>query len=230
LAQAVGIAAGDLLEAVIGSGGDDKAGGKTDRVESQDGPKSDQLQGAFRGELALVRDSAQKADSAGQARANWPLNQAEAFEKIINAARTVRTGFSSEISLKLEPEHLGLMRVRLSVDDTQALNARIQVESNEARSLIENSLHRLRDSLAEQGLKVEKFSVDVRQNHNQESSQQHSSGPGRDGNDHSRGFGFADNDQNGNGAGQDGEISTAAADQKIEKLLKYSYSTLEWVA
>ncbi|MFH1069004.1 MAG: hypothetical protein V1794_05215, partial [Candidatus Glassbacteria bacterium] len=46
LAQAVGIAAGDLLEAVIGSGGDDKAGGKTDRVESQDGPKSDQLQGA----------------------------------------------------------------------------------------------------------------------------------------------------------------------------------------
>ena len=221
--------AGDLLEASLKTSGDgDEATGKIDRAGAQAGQKGEQLQESLNSDLSGVKGSASKTETAGQVRSNWPLNQAEAFEKIINAARAVRAGSISEISLKLEPDHLGLMRVRLSVDDKQAIQARIQVESHEARTLIENSLNRLRESLAEQGLKVEKFNVDVRQDHNQSSYQQQSSGAGRDGNSRFQSAELSGRGDSANLVDQKDEL--LAAKENTVKVHKYSYSTLEWVA
>lgn len=94
------------------------------------------------------------------------------IDKIVSTAKLGQNGATSEISLRLEPEQLGVMRVRLSMSDQHNVSARIQVETVEAKALIENSLHRLRESFAEQGLKVEKFNVDVRQDQNHNGNEQ----------------------------------------------------------
>ncbi|HUU27364.1 MAG TPA: flagellar hook-length control protein FliK [archaeon] len=189
------------------------AGGK---IESQ--PRS------LRFDLNSLRPAAETQDQNG--RTTWLVNQKEVFDKITSAARLSQHGGTSEISLRLEPDHLGFMRVRLTVDNNQTVTARIQVETQEARSLIEGSLHRLKDSLAEQGLKVEKFNVDVRQDQNQQQAQQHSPAAGREGHYRStRNFPTADNQF----AGTEKDLEPIA---KIHRSPtgKFSYSTLEWVA
>ena len=63
--------------------------------------------------------------------------QTEMIGKITQAARLTSSPGTSDISMKLEPDHLGQMKVRLSINENQFVSARIQVESHEARSLIE---------------------------------------------------------------------------------------------
>jgi len=101
------------------------------------------------------------------------------------------------------------------------------VETQEARSLIENSLYRLKDSLAEQGLKVEKFSVDVRQDSNQQQSQTFTETHAEGGWRSHRGM-KPEGEDLAFAAAED-NITDSAKGSKIT-VNKYSYSTLEWVA
>ncbi|MEA2063878.1 MAG: flagellar hook-length control protein FliK, partial [Gemmatimonadota bacterium] len=153
-------------------------------------------------------------------------NQAEMIGKITQAARMGGNGSTSEISIRLEPDHLGQMKVRLSVNENQAVHARITVESHEARSLIEGSLARLRESMAEQGLKVEKFSVDVRQDQHNHQSQGQQSAAGRDNPFRNSRSGMLFNNERNAG----GSESTPV--QKTGEISRrhLGYNTLEWVA
>ena len=128
--------------------------------------------------------------------------------------------------MKLEPDHLGMMRVKMSVDENNVMHARIQVESIEARTMIENSLHRLRESLAELGIKVEKFNVDVRQD---QQGQQQNAGNDDDLNHSGRGLNTNTAESTGGTAAENGE-ETGLAGQNTNPVNKYDYSTLEWVA
>ena len=218
----------EMLETLPGKGAElDDLLARFERGEVSDKVKVDQLLSSFRSELSSLRATAQKADQAQNLQPNLPVNQAEVFEKIINAARLTRLGGTSEISLRLEPDHLGQMRVRLTLDENHALTARVQVETQEARSLIEGSLHRLKDSLAEQGLKVEKFSVDVRQDGNQQQSQTFSE-TNAEGEWRSHG-GLKPEGEGLAFAAANNDSKDTSADSKIT-VNKYSYSTLEWVA
>ena len=218
----------EMLKTLLGKGVDsDELIARLERGEVSDKVKADQLFQPLRSELSSLRNSAQKADQAPAARSSWPVNQAEVFEKVINAARLTRLGGTSEISMRLEPDHLGQMRIRLTLDDNHALTARIQVETQEARSLIENSLYRLKDSLAEQGLKVEKFSVDVRQDSNQQQSQTFTETHAEGGWRSHRGM-KPEGEDLAFAAAED-NITDSAKGSKIT-VNKYSYSTLEWVA
>ena len=181
----------------------------------------------LRQEAASLRQAAGQETHTQMERTLTLANQKEVFDKISAIARLNQQGGSSEISLKLEPDHLGMMRVRITVNDNQAVNARIQVESHEARSLIENTLQQLKDSLAEQGLKVEKFSVDVRQNQNQEQGQQYSAASGRDSSQRFKGepsFSYENSFENPESVVEG--VETAARVHSG----KFSYSSLEWVA
>jgi hypothetical protein len=218
----------EMLEAMLGKNAEvDELLARIERGEVSDKVKVEQLFSSFRSELSSLRAPAQKADQAQAPRSTWPVNQAEVFEKIINAARLTRLGGTSEISMRLEPDHLGQMRVRLTLDENHFLTARIQVETQEARSLIEASLYRLKDSLAEQGLKVEKFNVDVRQDGNQEQSQAFT-GTNREGGWRSQG-GMRTEGEDLTFAEADNDFKPGAEDSKI-MVNRYSYSTLEWVA
>ncbi|MCE5272868.1 flagellar hook-length control protein FliK [bacterium] len=178
---------------------------------------------AFRSELSTARpaEAVKEAPSTPAARALNLVNQAEVLEKLSSAARLTTVGGTSEIRIKLEPDSLGSMRVHLSVDDNHGVTARIQVESHEARSIIENSLQRLKDSLAEQGLRVEKFNVDVRQ----DQGQQQTAG-GRDGSWRGQ-HGSALWNQNGEA---DSLAPDATEPEDIQSPKNLGYNTVEWVA
>ncbi len=151
------------------------------------------------------------------------------FEKIISSARLTRAGSTSELTMKLEPEHLGMLRVKMSVDKNNVMHARIQVESHEARTMIESNLPRLRESLAEQGIRVEKFNVDVRQD--QQGQQQQHAGAGNGGEYDQAGRGLSGNAGGSAGGDPAGSSNQPEAVGRISAPVnKYGYSTLEWVA
>ena len=204
--------------------------GRVEGADADQKPGGVQVQGGIRTEQTAGRIQQFRGELAQQARTVETANQSEAFEKIINSARLTKAGATTELTMKLEPDHLGMMRVRMSVDDQKVMHASIQVESHEARSMIEGNLHRLRESLAEQGIKVEKFSVDVRQDQQQQSQHQ-SAGADREGYWQQSGHGTSRGSAGSSGTtGSGSEDTEALSDRSNTKAKKYDYSTLEWVA
>ncbi|MBW7997696.1 MAG: hypothetical protein FVQ81_14200 [Candidatus Glassbacteria bacterium] len=118
---------------------------QTESIEQDQKPGTGQLQGGLRSEALTARQSAVRGEQVVQYRPVQTASQAEAFEKIVSTARLIRAGATSELSIKLEPDHLGLMRVQMKVDDSNVLHARIQVETYEARTLIESRESRWRN-------------------------------------------------------------------------------------
>lgn len=69
-------------------------------------------------------------------------------------------GHVQEARLRLEPDHLGALDVRLSLEDGR-LTARFLAETSQARDLIEAQLGALRSALAAHGIQVGKLEVSV---------------------------------------------------------------------
>ncbi len=216
-----------VIESVQGKGGTLKDHpGNYSKPENLAALKAESLHQGLHSESGNIRLSgAGRGEQTAQPNGGGLFtNQAEIVGRITQAARLTTGPGTSEITLRLEPDHLGQMRVRLSVDENQFVSARIQVESQEARSLIESSLQRLRDSLAEQGLKVEKFSVDVRQDQNQQQGQQ-SAMAGRENAPRSRGS-YLFNEESTAAERE----SSFVPQEKTASVRKLGYNTLEWVA
>jgi flagellar hook-length control protein FliK len=77
------------------------------------------------------------------------------------------------LQLRLSPPELGAMRLELSVNQG-ALTASIETDNSTARQVLLDNLPALRDRLAEQNVKIERFDVDVRRD---SSGSQQNSGP-----------------------------------------------------
>lgn len=67
----------------------------------------------------------------------------------------------SEIVMKLTPEHLGKMEIKLKKDGDQ-LMAQLKVESIEAKELLEEQLPQLQKNLEDQGVQVKDFNIFVK--------------------------------------------------------------------
>jgi flagellar hook-length control protein FliK len=65
------------------------------------------------------------------------------------------------LQLRLSPPELGALRIELSVKDG-VMSASLQTENANARRLLLDHLPALRDRLAEQNIRVDRFDVDVR--------------------------------------------------------------------
>ena len=61
--------------------------------------------------------------------------------------------------IKLNPEHLGELTLRISVSQNGAVNASFHSDNAQVRTIIENSLVQLRQELNNVGLKVENVQV-----------------------------------------------------------------------
>jgi flagellar hook-length control protein FliK len=83
---------------------------------------------------------------------------------VSRVARAIHTAQErgGPLQLRLSPPELGAMRLELSVNQG-ALSATIETENSTARQLLLDNLPALRDRLAEQNIKIERFDVDVRQ-------------------------------------------------------------------
>ena len=64
------------------------------------------------------------------------------------------------MKVQLKPAHLGEVFMKISVDGGRVM-AKVVTESLMAKDAIETQLYQLRESLATQGIKIDKFSVFV---------------------------------------------------------------------
>jgi flagellar hook-length control protein FliK len=67
-----------------------------------------------------------------------------------------------EVRLRLSPPELGSLRLEVRVQDG-AMVAHIQTETDAAKTAILDNLPTLRDRLADQGVRIERFDVDLMQ-------------------------------------------------------------------
>ncbi len=108
--------------------------------------------------------SSQNATSLGSvkgAESNGMLNRidkADLFSQIIDKARLISGKNQTEMVISLKPEFLGKMSLRASMVDNE-LVATINAESKQVRTLLENELPALRNSLQEQGIQVSKIMI-----------------------------------------------------------------------
>ncbi len=80
-------------------------------------------------------------------------------EQIIDKVRLLTTSGNSEIVIKLKPEHLGELTLKVAIENGQ-VNATFHTNNQEVRSIIETSLPQLRQDLQNNGLKVSYVNVE----------------------------------------------------------------------
>ncbi len=66
----------------------------------------------------------------------------------------------SELRMVLKPEHLGQVRLSLDVEG-KTIFARIQVENETVKHIVENNAGQLKDALEEKGIKIQGFEVSI---------------------------------------------------------------------
>ncbi|GHV44703.1 hypothetical protein FACS1894204_02270 [Synergistales bacterium] len=96
-----------------------------------------------------------------------PLSRNEALrEGLDNVVRFVRVSGEQRASMIIDPPALGRIIVELNAT-AAGLEASIKVSSEQVRQLIQEELSQLRYSLAQQGVELTQFSVDVQQDDGQ---------------------------------------------------------------
>ena len=83
-------------------------------------------------------------------------------EGVENVVRFARVNGGHRASLIVDPPALGRVTVELSTG-TSGLEANIKVSSEQVRQLVQDQIVQLRMSLAQQGVQLAQFSVDVQQ-------------------------------------------------------------------
>ena len=71
---------------------------------------------------------------------------------------------SGEVTLRLSPPELGSLRLEVRIHQG-AMVARMEAETSTARNILVDNLPALRDRLAEQGVRIERFDIDLMQRH-----------------------------------------------------------------
>ena len=84
----------------------------------------------------------------------------EAIQQMVRKVEVDASELVSNLRLRLAPEKLGALDVRLAVEDGN-LSARFFAQSEQVRALIESALPELRQQLEEQGLSVSQLDVSV---------------------------------------------------------------------
>ena len=93
------------------------------------------------------------------------------IDQIINRLSVRSNGSQSEVKIRLDPPSLGTVRMNISTS-ADGVRTLIVAENQAVKQLIENNLSQLRDSMANQGLKLDGFSVQVGGDSNPGFSQQ----------------------------------------------------------
>ena len=107
--------------------------------------------------LAQAPVPSQGAQQAAEARRQEREN---VLQQIIQKMEIRNLGNRTELSLKLNPEYLGDLRVQLSTQNGR-MEARFETSSKEVRGYIEEGMSVLREKFATQGLNLDRISAHV---------------------------------------------------------------------
>ncbi|MBI5894324.1 MAG: flagellar hook-length control protein FliK [Deltaproteobacteria bacterium] len=89
--------------------------------------------------------------------------ETQVVEKTAQGIRVIATDGGGRMKISLYPESLGHIRIDVSVNNDGIVNARMVTENSQVKDVIDNNIARLKDSLLQQGLKIDQFSVSVDQ-------------------------------------------------------------------
>jgi flagellar hook-length control protein FliK len=92
------------------------------------------------------------------------IDSARLLNRVARAFAAAQDG-GGEVRLRLSPPELGALRLEVKVLDG-VLVARCETETSSARTALIENLPALRERLAEQGVRIERFDVELMQRHN----------------------------------------------------------------
>ena len=88
-----------------------------------------------------------------------PQKDYEVARQIVEQARLLRMPEQTEMVIRLKPEHLGELTLKVSVAASGAVNATFHTDNASVRAIIETSMIQLKHELQAQGLKVDNVGV-----------------------------------------------------------------------
>lgn len=143
----------------------DGEGGQTTQLpEEAVGDKAPVQQSANNEPISMFQQSLNESLTGikGTADVNQPQNVQEDFgvpRQIVEQARLLRRGQDTQMVIKLHPDHLGELTLKVSVSAGGAINASFHSDNAQVRAIIENTLVQLKQELNNQGLKVDNVDV-----------------------------------------------------------------------
>lgn len=152
-----------LNEAVRNVNGEELGGMQAaERGESQPGAQQAQPQMTGAGVIPQGMSFAETMNAAAPTEAA-PVQQAQdpynVMQQIVDQARLIRSDANTEMVIRLNPEHLGELTLRVAVTASGAINATFHTENAQVRGLLESSMIQLKQELQQQGLKVNNVDV-----------------------------------------------------------------------
>ena len=111
--------------------------------------------------MAETSAEGRRADSGQKTQAGSPRQPTTVnIKDVAGNVKIMISSKTNEMVMKLAPEHLGKLEIRLKKDGEKMIG-RFKVENTLAKDAIELQLPQLKESLAEQGIHIEEFSVFV---------------------------------------------------------------------
>lgn len=106
-----------------------------------------------------LQDSITGTAGSKDAQAPQPQTDFDIPRQIVDQARLIRRAEDTQMVIKLNPEHLGELTLKVSVTQNGSVNASFHSDNAQVRAILENSLVQLRQELNDQGLKVDSVEV-----------------------------------------------------------------------
>lgn len=101
----------------------------------------------------------EKNGSTEAARSAGEIDPARFLSRVTKAFESAHER-GSEVRLRLHPAELGALSIEVKIHDS-ALTATVHAETHEAKAAIVDNLPALRERLAEQGIRIDQFDVDL---------------------------------------------------------------------
>jgi len=83
----------------------------------------------------------------------------EVVRQIVDQARLIRSNENTQMVIRLRPEHLGEITLRVSITAEGVINASFRSDNAQVRAILESSMVQLKQQLQEQGVKVDQVDV-----------------------------------------------------------------------
>jgi len=111
---------------------------------------------------ALTKEKPNRLEEKGQAQAAKPKPTTQAkLKEVADNVKMMINAKRGELTMQLNPAHLGKLEIKLTkLED--GYKGKMKVDSIEAKEVLERQLPELKETLAAQGLKIEEFTLEVR--------------------------------------------------------------------
>ncbi|HAS6994534.1 TPA: flagellar hook-length control protein FliK [Vibrio parahaemolyticus] len=165
------------INAALSAGALKATASPQDKPESQYG-LAGQLQAAA-GQQGVTAQQQTRAEAAQQAQLPLQLTKELANEQVAEKVQMMMSKNLKNLDIRLDPPELGRMQIRMTMNNDLA-NVHFTVTNPQARDIIEQTLPRLREMLAQQGMQLADSSVQQQSSGQQQSgyaaAEQHGQG------------------------------------------------------